>query len=89
MKEKIIEILNEFKCELFEKEDDGYHVEAVKESDFETIAEKIEQIIQLERDELPEPMEDEFEPCAGCDGHPACEDFGCAIKAGIIEDGRF
>lgn len=28
--------------------------------------------------------EDEFEPCSNCDGHDACADFGCAIKAGII-----
>jgi len=27
--------------------------------------------------------EEEFQPCSSCDGHPACEDFGCAIKAGI------
>lgn len=27
--------------------------------------------------------EDNFYECEGCDGHPACEDFGCAIKAGI------
>lgn len=25
----------------------------------------------------------EFQPCSNCDGHEACEDFGCAIKAGI------
>jgi hypothetical protein len=27
--------------------------------------------------------EEEFKECTECDGHPACEDFGCAIKAGI------
>jgi hypothetical protein len=27
--------------------------------------------------------EDEFIPCSGCDGHPACEDFGCAIENGL------
>lgn len=27
--------------------------------------------------------EEEFIPCSGCDGHPACEDFGCAIEAGL------
>jgi hypothetical protein len=29
-------------------------------------------------------MEDEceFVPCAKCDGHPACEDFGCAYELG-------
>jgi hypothetical protein len=26
---------------------------------------------------------DDFEECSKCDGHPACRDFGCAIKAGI------
>lgn len=25
----------------------------------------------------------EFTPCSECDGHPACEDFGCAIEAGL------
>lgn len=25
----------------------------------------------------------EFIPCDKCDGHPACEDFGCAIKLGV------
>lgn len=38
-------------------------------------------------DNLPEPddWEDdpEFNPCARCDGHPACEDFGCAIELGL------
>lgn len=28
--------------------------------------------------------EDDFDPCSDCDGHDACADFGCAIKAGII-----
>lgn len=27
--------------------------------------------------------ENEFIPCSGCDGHPACEDFGCAIEHGL------
>lgn len=26
----------------------------------------------------------EFTPCSNCDGHQACEDFGCAIAQGII-----
>jgi hypothetical protein len=30
-----------------------------------------------------EDDENEFIPCSGCDGHPACEDFGCAIKNGL------
>ena len=36
---------------------------------------------------LPEPDDDfneeEFIPCSKCDGHPACEDFGCAYEAGL------
>ena len=36
---------------------------------------------------LPEPDDDadepEFNPCAKCDGHPACEDFGCAFELGL------
>lgn len=27
--------------------------------------------------------EDEFVPCSKCDGHPACEDHGCAFKLGL------
>ena len=27
--------------------------------------------------------DDEFNACSQCDGHPACEDFGCAIIHGI------
>lgn len=29
--------------------------------------------------------EDDFQRCDACDGHDACADFGCAIKAGIIK----
>ena len=36
------------------------------------------------------PVQDEdfdeevgFTRCSNCDGHDACEDFGCAIKAGL------
>lgn len=25
----------------------------------------------------------EFHPCSRCDGHQACEDFGCAIDLGL------
>ncbi|RYF85793.1 MAG: hypothetical protein EOO03_12760 [Chitinophagaceae bacterium] len=25
----------------------------------------------------------EFNACPNCDGHPACEDFGCAIEHGL------
>jgi len=28
-------------------------------------------------------VEDNFQPCSECDGHDACSDFGCAIKAGL------
>lgn len=32
-----------------------------------------------------EDLEDdeEFIPCSNCDGHPACEDFGCAFEQGL------
>lgn len=30
-----------------------------------------------------EPDEPEFISCSVCDGHPACEDFGCAIELGL------
>jgi hypothetical protein len=33
----------------------------------------------------PEYYDDEFDfmPCSKCDGHHACEDFGCAYELGI------
>jgi hypothetical protein len=34
-------------------------------------------------DDEEEEDEEDFEPCDECDGHDACEDFGCAIKAGL------
>lgn len=27
--------------------------------------------------------EPEFQECPKCDGHPACEDFGCAYEQGL------
>ena len=37
-----------------------------------------------QNEEYYEESEDypEFEECSRCDGHPACEDFGCAFKLG-------
>jgi hypothetical protein len=29
--------------------------------------------------------EQEFYPCSKCDGHAACEDFGCAIGLGLAK----
>ena len=37
---------------------------------------------QYEFDDIEEP---EFQECEKCDGHPACEDFGCAFKLGCGE----
>lgn len=39
-------------------------------------------------DELPDPPEDDFDEvefnmCDKCDGHQACEDFGCAYTLGL------
>lgn len=34
-------------------------------------------------DSFLEDQEIEFQPCAGCDGHDACEDFGCAFELGL------
>ena len=31
----------------------------------------------------PDDVVDDLQRCADCDGHDACEDFGCAIKAGL------
>lgn len=35
-------------------------------------------------DEIDDDFEEvEFTPCSKCDGHQACEDFGCAIELGL------
>lgn len=51
---------------------------------------KEEKIMQRRRNRLPDISDDdlnsdeiEFQRCSDCDGHDACEDFGCAIKQGI------
>jgi hypothetical protein len=33
--------------------------------------------------QLDDYDEDEFSPCSKCDGHAACEDFGCAFELGL------
>jgi len=41
----------------------------------------------IELQNLPSAEDDEednWQPCSDCDGHDACHDFGCAIKAGIL-----
>jgi len=39
------------------------------------------------KDDVVKALEDndeiEFTPCDKCDGHPACEDFGCAFELGL------
>lgn len=42
----------------------------------------------MSNEQLPEEVmndddEQEFIPCSKCDGHPACEDFGCAYELGL------
>lgn len=39
--------------------------------------------IEEQDDENFDYDEDEFIPCDKCDGHPACEDFGCAYELGL------
>lgn len=34
-------------------------------------------------DSAEDDDEIEFIPCDKCDGHPACEDFGCAYALGL------
>lgn len=36
-----------------------------------------------EEDIINDIEEDEFIPCDKCDGHDACEDFGCAFELGL------
>lgn len=41
----------------------------------------------IEPNKIPDDFEDddrdEFIPCDKCDGHAACEDFGCAYELGL------
>lgn len=37
----------------------------------------------IEPDDDFDEDENEFHPCELCDGHPACEDFGCAFELGL------
>lgn len=36
----------------------------------------------MEPEDINDDDEQEFIPCDKCDGHPACEDFGCAFELG-------
>lgn len=36
-----------------------------------------------EYDDYNDDDDYDFQECYECDGHPSCEDFGCAIKAGL------
>jgi len=54
------------------------------------MTDSITQLVRAENPKQPIDPEDdfwqdeeEFVPCDKCDGHPACEDFGCAILAGL------
>jgi hypothetical protein len=43
---------------------------------------------KMSNEVTPEEIEDdseevEFNPCNKCDGHAACEDFGCAYELGL------
>jgi hypothetical protein len=40
-------------------------------------------IVKRSANELDDEDDDGFIPCADCDGHDACRDFGCAIKLGL------
>lgn len=44
--------------------------------------------LSLRQDDFDDD-DNEFQRCSKCDGHDACEDFGCAFKAGLghlVED---
>lgn len=36
-----------------------------------------------DEDDWDDDEDYEFQPCAKCDGHPACEDHGCAYQLGL------
>lgn len=41
------------------------------------------QLSSTEPEESEEAEDVDFTPCSKCDGHQACEDFGCAIEHGL------
>lgn len=43
----------------------------------------IKQRAEENEDDFFDEEENEFTPCSECDGHPACEDFGCAYELGL------
>jgi hypothetical protein len=52
---------------------------------------KKQQVANQGQDRDDDSDEFEFIPCSKCDGHPACEDFGCAyeLKIGnVVKKGR-
>lgn len=58
---------------------DGMHNPATKSPTDEYYEMSNEQNWQEEFDD----DDNEFQRCSKCDGHDACEDFGCAFKAGL------
>lgn len=43
----------------------------------------IQAMVEENEDDFFYDEESEFISCSRCDGHPACEDFGCAYELGL------
>lgn len=76
------ELMNEVETKL--KEPNFYIVNSKKYLNDEqrnSVAEKIAQMSTDDDDDFEDDYT--FTRCSRCDGHDACEDFGCALSAGI------
>ena len=85
--EVVSELMNEIETKL--KEPNFYIVNSKKYLNDEQRNSVAEKITQMSTDENEKENDDDFEDdytfirCSRCDGHDACEDFGCALSAGI------
>lgn len=80
--EVVSELMNEVETKL--KEPNFYIVNSKKYLNDEqrnSVAEKIAQMSTDDDDDFEDDYT--FTRCSRCDGHDACEDFGCALSAGI------
>jgi len=83
---KFIEVVSELMKEVETKlkEPNFYIVNSKKyltDEQRNSVAEKIAQMSTDDDDDFEDDYT--FTRCSRCDGHDACEDFGCALSAGI------
>lgn len=80
--EVVSELMNEVETKL--KEPNFYIVNSIKyltDEQRNSVAEKIAQMSTDDDDDFEDDYT--FTRCSRCEGHDACEDFGCALLAGI------